>query len=193
MRIGIVGCGAVARYCHVPAFRRMKGVSIAAVADPDESSRAAVANGSASAHERPEGVFADNTVDAVVISVPTAMHHKVATMAVEAGKPFYLEKPIATTHDEARELCALVESRAIAAAVGFNRRAHPLYSRARELVASGAVGKSTLYRLYSASQRQRKEFLCGSARGPRVAVCSSILHHIISTSFDGFCPMRSTR
>jgi predicted dehydrogenase len=119
----------------------MKGVSIVAVADPDERSRTALANGSAAAHADARSLIADGSVDAVLISVPTALHFGVAKMAAESGKAFYLEKPIAVTAAEARELCALVESCGAVAAVGFNRRAHPLFSRARELIASGAVGE----------------------------------------------------
>ena len=92
-------------------------------------------------HAEAGGVLADKSVDAVVIAVPTALHHAVARMAVNARKPFYLEKPVATTTDDARDLCALVDSSGLQAAVGFNRRAHPLYVRARELIGSGSVGK----------------------------------------------------
>ncbi len=142
MKIAIVGCGAVARYCHAPALRRMSDVSISAVADPAEDARASVSRGtSASQHHDAEDLLNNCDADAVVISVPTDMHAAVAMMAARAGKPFYLEKPIAATKEEAAELRSAVDIAGVPVAVGFNRRAHPLYVRAREIVLGGSIGE----------------------------------------------------
>ncbi len=142
MKIAIIGCGAVARYCHAPALRRMPGVSITAVADPSDDARNQVLRGTAATSYRTaEELLKNCDADAVVISVPTHMHASVAIMAAKAGKPFYLEKPIAIARQEARSLRSSVDNAGVAVAVGFNRRAHPLYARARELVEAGSIGE----------------------------------------------------
>lgn len=142
MRIGIIGCGAVARYCHVPALERMKGITIVAAADPDESSSSQVARATGAAvHESAESLLARDDIHAVVISVPSHLHAAVAIAAANAGKAFYLEKPIATTMQDARDVCRAATDAGVAAAVGFNRRAHPLHVRARNLIAGGALGE----------------------------------------------------
>src|SRR5687767_11130740 len=80
-------------------------------------------------------------LDAVIVAVPTQMHAAAAADIAGAGIAFYLEKPIAITSADA----ALVRSAAVNAGVkavtGFNRRAHPLYQRARELIREGAIGE----------------------------------------------------
>jgi predicted dehydrogenase len=142
MRVGIIGCGAVARYCHVPALKRIKDVTLAAVADPDEASRSRLAQMSgAAAHASAAALLAQNDIDAVVIAAPSHIHASIAIEAAKSGKAFYLEKPVATAMRDAHYVCWAAASAGVAAAVGFNRRAHPLYVRARELVRSGAIGE----------------------------------------------------
>ena len=79
-------------------------------------------------------------LDAVIIALPTQMHAAAAARIAEAGKAFYLEKPIATTEADARLVRRAAAEAGVKAAVGFNRRAHPLYQRARHLLREGAIG-----------------------------------------------------
>lgn len=142
MRVAIIGCGAVARYCHAPALRRIKGVTIAAVADPDRVSRERLGRATGAApHESVASLLARDDVDAAIICVPSQLHADVAVEVAQSGRAFYLEKPVATSADDARRVIAEVARAEVAAAVGFNRRAHPLYERARALVADGALGE----------------------------------------------------
>lgn len=142
MRVAIIGCGAVARYCHVPALRRIKGVTIAAVADPDQQSRERLGRATGAAtHESAASVLARDDVDAAIICVPPQMHADVAVKVAQSGRAFYLEKPVATSAADARRVVAEAARAEVPAAVGFNRRAHPLYERARALLADGALGQ----------------------------------------------------
>lgn len=139
--IGLIGCGAVATYCHLPALRRIRGVRLVAAADPDVQarSRAAAASG-AQAFATHAELLAREDVHGVVISVPPALHAAVAADAVRAGKAIYLEKPVTLELEEARSLQALVADAGVEAVMGFNRRAHPLYVQARGLVRDGVIG-----------------------------------------------------
>jgi predicted dehydrogenase len=74
----------------------------------------------------------------VLICAPTHLHASLALAAAAAGKPFYLEKPIATTLDDAR--CVAAAPPGLIAAIGFNRRHHPLFEQARDLATDGAIG-----------------------------------------------------
>jgi scyllo-inositol 2-dehydrogenase (NAD+) len=142
MRVGVIGCGAVAHYCHVPALLRIRGVTIAAVADPDEAcrNRAAKAIGCA-AFKSAEFLLADSDVDAVIIATPPHTHASIGTMAARAGKSMYLEKPIATSLQDAVNLGKAVLEERVKAVVGFNRRFHPLYKRARSMLRRAAIGE----------------------------------------------------
>jgi len=80
-------------------------------------------------------------VAAVVVCAGTDQHAALALAAVLAGKHLYLEKPLAADVGEGERLVAEAERSGVVAAIGFNRRYHPLFARARALVAEGAIGK----------------------------------------------------
>ncbi|OGS40756.1 MAG: hypothetical protein A2506_06860 [Elusimicrobia bacterium RIFOXYD12_FULL_66_9] len=64
-------------------------------------------------------------VDAVVIAVPTPLHYEVGKAALEAGAHVLIEKPLASSVDEAKELLALSESRKLVLQVGHIERFNP--------------------------------------------------------------------
>ena len=142
MRVGIIGCGAVAHYCHVPALLRIRGVTVTAVADPNETYRNRVAATTRSpAFKSAEFLLANASVDAVVIATPPHTHAVIGKMAARAGKAIYLEKPIATSLYDARDLSRSTAEAGINAVLGFNRRSHPLYLRARAIIERGDIGR----------------------------------------------------
>ena len=142
MKVGVIGCGAVSHYCHIPALARVAGVTIAAVADPDETSRnRAMQAARAPGYKSAEFLLAGTDVDAVIIATPPATHAAIGVMAVRAGKAIYIEKPIATAIADAILLSHETKVAGVRAVVGFNRRSHPLFRRMRDLIESGAIGK----------------------------------------------------
>ncbi len=142
MRIGLLGCGTVVRYCHLPALRRIRSVTVVAAADADpESLKRAGATGRMATFSRYEDVLSRNDVDAVIIALPSHLHGDVALAAADARKSIYLEKPIAATAVDAARVVDAVKRNGVRAVVGFNRRVHPLYAQAKALLTSGRVGK----------------------------------------------------
>jgi myo-inositol 2-dehydrogenase / D-chiro-inositol 1-dehydrogenase len=145
VNVALLGCGAVTYYCHLPALKRIPGVSVVAAADPDPQSLARIAGAARlSLHERPEDVLARDDVDAVIIAVPTHLHAEAAVAAAAAGKHFYLEKPVADDAPGAARVADAAARAGVVAAVGFNRRLHPLYEQARALVRAGRLGRVLL-------------------------------------------------
>lgn len=141
MKVGVIGCGAVSHYCHIPALSRIDGVTIAAVADPDEASRSrAMRAVRAPGYKSAEFLLAGTDVDAVIIATPPATHAAIGVMAARAGKAIYLEKPIATAIADAVTLSDEASAAGIRAVVGFNRRSHPLFRRMRDLIERDAIG-----------------------------------------------------
>jgi myo-inositol 2-dehydrogenase / D-chiro-inositol 1-dehydrogenase len=141
MKIGLLGCGSIAYWCHLPALRRMRGAVLVAAADPDPQARARAARaGRVPVFERPADLLAGAEVDAVVICAPTRLHAELAIAAAEAGKHFYLEKPMATSADDARRVVAATAAAGVVGVLGFNRRLHPLYQQARRLLVEGRIG-----------------------------------------------------
>jgi predicted dehydrogenase len=79
-------------------------------------------------------------VDAVVIAAPTALHADLAVAAAQAGKHVYVEKPLAADEGGAKRLLEEVARSGVTATVGFNRRRHPLFEQARQLLVGGRIG-----------------------------------------------------
>jgi predicted dehydrogenase len=106
-------------------------------------------------------VLADPDVDVVSICAPNALHREIGLAAAEAGKPFWIEKPVGRDARETGEVAAAARRAGIATTVGFNYRHAPAVEHVRELVASGALGRVT---------NVRAVFLAGYAAEPRGAL-----------------------
>jgi predicted dehydrogenase len=142
MRLGLLGCGSAAYWLHLRALRGIRDVTLVAVADPDPAARARVVRASGvTAFERAEDLLARGDIEAVLICAPTHLHASLACAVASAGKHFYLEKPIATFVQDARDVVAAADRSGLTTAIGFNRRHHPLFARARELLSDGVIGR----------------------------------------------------
>ena len=139
-RVGVIGCGTVACWAHLPALRRMRNVRLVCAADPSEEARARAVRWVPELHADAADLLARDDVDAVVVAVPSHLHARVAVEALEAGRHVYLEKPLALTPAEGRRVAEAARTADTVLAVGLNRREHPSFRRARALVADGRIG-----------------------------------------------------
>jgi predicted dehydrogenase len=142
VRIGLLGCGAVACDQHLPALRRMMGAVVVGLADPDPAARDRAARLAPGADVHPDAgeLLGRSDVDAVVIAAPTPLHAELAVAAARSGKHVYVEKPLATSEAEANRVLEEVARSGVTATVGFNRRRHPVYEQARRLLDAGRIG-----------------------------------------------------
>lgn len=142
IRVGLLGCGVIAYWAHLRALRRMPGARLVAAADPDPGARESAGRlVDVPLYERADDLLARSDLDAVVICAPTQVHAELAVAAAGAGKHFYLEKPIATDAAGAQRVVDAAAGAGVIGAMGFNRRLHPLYQQARDLLAAGRIGK----------------------------------------------------
>jgi len=88
----------------------------------------------------PEDVFADDSVEAVVIATPVPTHYELARKALEAGKHVFVEKPPAMRGSELEELCELSEERGLVLMPGHLLLYHPGVRKLKEIVGSGELG-----------------------------------------------------
>jgi len=86
-------------------------------------------------------VLANPAIGAVVIATPAATHYAAVKAALNAGKDVFVEKPLALSLSEGKELVALAEERKRVLMVGHILQYHPAVRRIRELIAAGYVGK----------------------------------------------------
>jgi len=92
-------------------------------------------------------VLADPRVDAVSICSPNFLHHEMALAAAQAGKPFWIEKPMGRGLAESDAIATAAEKAGVVTAVGFSYRNPPAVAKARELIASGRLGRVTNVRV----------------------------------------------
>ncbi len=151
IRVGIVGMGRAGRFMHVPELEQNSELfEITAVCDRDPERRKDLPAFAASArtYASLEEILADPDVDLVTIAVRNADHTPYAVRALEAGKRVVIEKPIAVSMEQIRELQRAEERFPGRLFLRFNRRFEPAFLCLREVIDSGVLGKISLCKLY---------------------------------------------
>ncbi len=125
LRYGVVGCGHLGRF-HAEKIAAIENVVLTAVFDiiPEKTTATAQKNGCRKCRDIEE--FLDH-VDAVSIVVPTESHFVETKRALDAGKHVLVEKPIATTEAEGRELTELAARKGLKLQVGHIERFNPAF------------------------------------------------------------------
>ncbi len=85
-------------------------------------------------------------VDAVWVTAPNMMHVEMVEAAAAAGKAVFCEKPVGGRPEDVARARAATDAAGVLTGVGYNYRWAPLVQHARELIASGALGRITHYR-----------------------------------------------
>lgn len=93
-------------------------------------------------------VLSDPEVDVVSICAPNFLHHEIAMAAIEAGKPFWIEKPMGISAQESKDIAQGAQSAGLITSVGFNYRHAPAIELARQIVAEGTIGRITNARVW---------------------------------------------
>ncbi len=145
IRWGIIGCGDVTEVKSGPAFQKVEGSELVAVMRRDAAKAEDYArrHGIARWYSRAEDLIADPQVDAVYIATPPGSHLEYALAVCAAGKPAYVEKPMARNHAECRRMVEAFAARGLPLFVAYYRRALPRFLEARALVAGRRLGKVT--------------------------------------------------
>ena len=140
---GIVGCGNVCERKSGPAMYKTPHSALAAVMRRDAEKAADFAR----RHNVPKSytdaaaLIADPEVDIVYVATPPGTHRELAVQALEAGKPVYVEKPMAMNHAECLEMIAAAEKAGQKLFVAYYRRALPYFLKVKELLDGGSVGQ----------------------------------------------------
>ncbi|MFD6415629.1 Gfo/Idh/MocA family oxidoreductase [Streptomyces sp. NPDC060194] len=140
MRIGLIGTGRIGAF-HAAVLSRHREVGALLVADADPARATALADRlDVTAAPSPDEIFAWG-VDAVVITAATASHAELIGRAARAGLPVFCEKPIAVDLPGTLAAVREVETAGTLLQLGFMRRFDAGYTRARELVREGSLGR----------------------------------------------------
>ena len=146
---GIIGCGDVTEVKSGPAFNKVPGSKLVAVM----RRHAAKAADYARRHQVPRWyddasrLIHDQEVNAIYIATPPSSHEEYALAALEAGKPVYVEKPMAMNYAAAKKIAETAAAKNIKLVVAHYRREWPLFRKLKELVDTKAIGNIHLIRL----------------------------------------------
>ena len=88
-------------------------------------------------------MLADPDVDVVSICAPNLLHREIGIAAAEAGKPFWIEKPVGRDAADTAAVAAAAQAAGVATSIGYNYRHAPAVERIRELIANGDLGRIT--------------------------------------------------
>lgn len=139
---GFIGCGEVTEKKSGPAFNEVPGSRIIAVM----SRNAERAQSYAQRHGIPrwyadaQALVDDPDVNAIYIATPPSSHATYAIMAMHAGKPVYVEKPLAATYDDCARVNRVSESTGVPCFVAYYRRYLPYFLKVKEIINSGTLG-----------------------------------------------------
>jgi len=143
LRWGILSTAAIGRTKVIPGIQRAEHCEIVAIASRDlaMAERVAAELGIPTAHGSYEALLADSNVDAVYVPLPNHLHAPWSIAAAEAGKHVLCEKPLAMTVRDAERMIEAAERAGVQLMEAFMYRLHPSWVAAREILASGRIGR----------------------------------------------------
>ncbi|MER7273321.1 Gfo/Idh/MocA family oxidoreductase [Dactylosporangium sp. NPDC000244] len=141
LRVGVLGCGSIAKRKALPSLVACPGTVVAAVASRDKDKAARYAAEFGGEPVGYEELLAHPGVDAVYLAVPTGLHHEWTRAALEAGKHVLAEKPLTTSAADTRELVELAAARGLVLRENFVFPHHAQHRAVRELLAAGRIGE----------------------------------------------------
>lgn len=138
MRVGIIGLGWMGKV-HLRIYSEMRGVDVVGVVDVDNNTLEQVGDTYGVPVFTSLDELLDQKPEAMSVCVPTYMHHDVAMKIIERGIPLLVEKPLARTAAEGREMVDAAAAKDVPLMVGHVERFNPAVARIRELVADDHV------------------------------------------------------
>lgn len=136
VRWGFIGCGEVTEKKSGPAFGLAEGSFIEAVMSRDAAKAASYAERHhiGKFYTDPIELINDPDVDAVYIATPPSSHATYALISMKAGKPVYIEKPMAASYEECLRINRVSQETGVPCFVAYYRRYLPYFLKVKELV-----------------------------------------------------------
>ncbi len=137
--VAVFGAGRIGRI-HATNVAALPGVKLKYVCDPFGDAAAQLAQSLGAEVSTPEAVFADPSIDAVVVGSPTDTHSDLISRAAAARKHIFCEKPIDLSVPRAVACAEAVQAAGIACMIGFQRRFDPTFNEVKTRLDAGVIG-----------------------------------------------------
>lgn len=143
VRWGFIGCGEVTEKKSGPAFSAVDGSTVVAVMgrSPEKTRSYAERHGIPRWYTDAQRLVDDPEVNAIYIATPPSTHATYAIMALKAGKPVYVEKPLASNYEDCCRINRIAETTGVPCFVAYYRRYLPYFQRVMDLVREGRIGR----------------------------------------------------
>jgi predicted dehydrogenase len=143
IRWGVIGCGDVTEVKSGPGFQKARYSQLVAVMRrtgvlaEDYARRHGVPRW----YDKAEDLINDPEVDAVYIATPPASHKDYTLLSAQAGKPVYVEKPMALNGEECQAMLQSCHAAGVPLLVAYYWRALARFARIKELIDTQAIGE----------------------------------------------------
>jgi UDP-N-acetylglucosamine 3-dehydrogenase len=147
LKVGVIGCGSIARKRHLIEYDANQNAEIVAVCDiiPDRAEET-VGQYGAQAFTDYKELLAIEEIDVISVCLPNSLHAPVSIDALNAGKHVLCEKPMATSKEEANGMIEAAERNQKTLMIAHNQRFVSSHQRAKQLIESGEIGKIYSFR-----------------------------------------------
>jgi hypothetical protein len=133
LRVGVIGVGVMGSN-HARVLAELPGVEFVGIADPDRAQARSVAQALGCAEVADFSTLLDAGVDAVTIAAPTHLHHEIALACIARGIHVLVEKPIASTTEEGRDIVAAARRAGVTLMVGHVERFNPAVQAIKDAI-----------------------------------------------------------
>lgn len=140
IRIAVAGAGYIGQ-AHMGVAKRSSNCTLSAVVDPSPAAASLATQAGVPLYASIEELLAKDRPDGLIIATPNALHVPQALLCMAADLPILLEKPIATTVAEGQRLVDEVKRTGAKVLIGHHRAHSPIMAKAKEVVASGQLGR----------------------------------------------------
>ena len=140
---GFIGCGEVTERKSGPAFNLVEGSKVVAVMSrsSEKAQSYAKRHNIARWYTDAQSLINDSEVNAIYIATPPSSHATYAIMAMKAGKPVYVEKPLAASYMDCQRVMRVSAETGIPCFVAYYRRQLPYFNKVRQLIEDDNIGK----------------------------------------------------
>lgn len=140
---GMIGCGNVTKKKSAPSFNKISNSRLVAVGNrtSGKAEDYAKRHGVPTWHRDPFDVIYNPDVHIVYVSTPPGSHMKYALETIKAGKPVYLEKPMALNYEECRIINEAAIQKGVSVFVAYYRRSLEYFNQVKEVIESGILGR----------------------------------------------------
>ncbi|MDY6028012.1 MAG: Gfo/Idh/MocA family oxidoreductase, partial [Prevotella sp.] len=142
LKWGFIGCGEVTETKSGPAFNEVEGSEVVAVMSRNGKKARSYAerHGVKKWYTDAQELIDDPEVNAIYIATPPSSHATFAIMAMHAGKPVYVEKPLAANYDDCARINRVSEQTGVPCFVAYYRRFLPYFIKVKDMLKANTIG-----------------------------------------------------